>query len=346
MDFSYMTNSTVTPSPKTKAPPALKSLMSALGPLGGLVFVFLLFVVLVHRHQIDNPGTLPFANRDNIELILLQTAVVGTAALGMSLIIISGGIDLSIGSSIALGTVVIAYLLEHHASPVLAALGGIATCAACGLVISGLVTGLKLTPFIVTLGMLTALRGMAIGLAHGQSLDAPSSWMNSLLTVLPDDKKWMLFPPGVWLMVLLAVAVSALLRYTRFGRHIFAIGSSEQTARLCGVAIAPTKILIYTLAGALVGVAGVLQFGYLTIGDSTTATGYELSAIAAVVIGGASLSGGQGSIFGTLIGAMIMTTIAVGCTKLDYANWVQQIVTGGIIVFAVALDQWRHRKSV
>jgi ribose/xylose/arabinose/galactoside ABC-type transport system permease subunit len=176
-------------------------------------------------------------------------------------------------------------------------------------------------------------------------VQAPSTWLNDLLNTLTPGQRWMIFPPGVWIMILFGILVSAALRYTRAGRHIFALGSNEQTARLCGVPVHRTKLLIYSLASAFAGLAGVLQFSYLTVGDPTTANGYELSAIAAVVIGGASLLGGEGSIFGTLIGAMIMTAISNGCTKLDLANWVQEIVTGAIIVFAVALDRFRHRKS-
>ena len=307
-----------------------------LGTALGLIIVFVLFAVLRPRE---------FPTFDNISLILLQTAVVGTAALGMTLIIVSGGIDLSVGSSIALCTVVIALLLSQKVPPLLAALGGVLAGAGCGLFISTLITRLKLSPFIVTLGTWGAVRGLATGLAHETTVQAPTTWLNGLLTTLPPEKRWMLFPPGVWLVLVLGVLVSGMLRYTRFGRHVFAIGSNEQTARLCGIPIIPTKLLIYTIAGAFAGLAGVLQFSYLTVGDPTTASGYELDIIAAVVIGGASLSGGQGSILGSLLGATIMTTIANGCTKMDLANWVQQIVTGGIIIFAVALDHIRHRQN-
>jgi len=134
-----------------------------------------------------------------------------------------------------------------------------------------------------------------------------------------------------------------MLRYTRFGRHIFAIGSNESTARLCGVPVKRTKVLIYVVGLAFAGIAGVLQFSYLSVGDPTTAAGLELAVIAAVVIGGASLSGGEGSILGSLVGALIMTVVANGCTKMDLANWVQEIVTGGIIIVAVVLDRLRHR---
>ncbi len=275
--------------------------------------------------------------------MLLQTAVVGTAALGMTLIIISGGIDLSIGSNIALCTVAVALLLSLGVPPLLAALGGIGVGALCGALIGLLITRLGLTPFIVTLGMWGALRGAAKGLAHESIVSAPTTWLNGLLTSLRPTNRWMLLPPGVWLMLALTVLVAALLRYTRFGRHVFAIGSNEQTARLCGVPVQRTKLLIYTVGLAFAGIAGVLQFSYLTVGDPTTAAGLELAVIAAVVIGGASLNGGEGSVFGSVIGALVMTVVANGCTKMNLANWVQEIVTGGIIIAAVALDRWRHR---
>ena len=155
----------------------------------------------------------------------------------------------------------------------------------------------------------------------------------------------MIFPPGVWLFLLLALVVAAVLRYTRFGRHVFAIGSNELTARLCGVPVERTKLLIYLVAGALFGIAAVLRFSYTGAGDPVGMMGGELDVIAAVVIGGASLSGGQGSVLGTLVGALIMTMVANGCTKLGLPNWVQEIATGGIIIFAVALDRLRHRQA-
>lgn len=316
--------------------PDVRELLNKIGPLLGLIFVVGLFSAL-------RPST--FATLDNAQLILLQTAVVAIAALGMTLIIVSGGIDLSVGSNIALCTVSIALLLAKGVPPLVAVLGGIATGGFCGLLIGLLVTRLGLSPFIATLGMWGAVRGIAKGLANEQTVQAPETWLNSLLNTLPDNQKWMLFPAGVWMALVLAVLVAAMLRYTRFGRHIFAVGSNEQTARLCGVNVDLTKLAIYVLAGCFAGLAGLLQFSYLTLGDPTTATGLELDVIAAVVIGGASLSGGQGSIFGTLIGALIMTCVANGCTKMELANWVQEIVTGGIIVAAVTLDKFRHRSA-
>jgi ribose/xylose/arabinose/galactoside ABC-type transport system permease subunit len=275
--------------------------------------------------------------------MLLQTAVVGTAALGMTMIIISGGIDLSIGSNVALCTVVIALMLSSGVPPLFAAIGGILCGSLCGLMIGLLITRLSLTPFIVTLGMWGALRGLAKGLSGETMVSAPSTWLNGLLQSLGPGSKWMIFPPGVWLLIVLTILVGAMLRYTRFGRHIYAIGSNEQTARLCGISVRQTKLLIYVFGLAFAGMAGVLQFSYLTVGDPTTANGLELAVIAAVVIGGASLNGGEGGVLGTIIGALIMTIVANGCTKLNLANWVQEIVTGVIIIVAVTLDRLRHR---
>jgi ribose transport system permease protein len=140
-------------------------------------------------------------------------------------------------------------------------------------------------------------------------------------------------------------AGGGLLRYTRLGRHIFAVGSNEQTARLCGVATDRVKVIVYAINGMLIGLAGLLQFSRLTVGDPTVAMGLELDVIAAVVIGGGSLSGGEGSILGSIVGALIMTTIRSGCSQMGLPNWVQEIVTGLIIVLAVAIDRFRHRKA-
>lgn len=315
-------------------------LLTQLGPLIGLAVAWLLFAGLT--------GT-DFVKWDNQRLMLLQTAVVGIAAVGATFIIISGGIDLSVGSSIALGTVVVAKLLEAGLPPLAAAAGGVAGAMLCGSLIGLMVTGggflrgLELSPFIVTLGMWGALRGLAKGLADNQPVyPAGGTWIHSLMS--SSGSVWML-PKGVWLLFVVALICSLLLGQTRFGRHVYAIGSSAKTAALCGVPVARTKLLIYVLGVGCAGLAALLQFAYLSMGDPTTADGYELKVIAAVVIGGASLSGGEGSIRGTLIGAFIMTIVNNGCTKLGLDNWIQDIVTGGIIVGAVALDRLRHRRS-
>ena len=304
--------------------------LAVVGPLGGLLAVATLFAALRF-------GT--FATRDNFAIVLQQTAVIGVAALGATLVIVAGGIDLSVGSVIALATVVVALLLQRGLPPSVAALGGVAAAGLCGAVSGLLITRLRLLPFVVTLGMMGALRGAAKGLAHEQPVYPDETWLNRLMQLGTRGG----LPPGVWLMLALAVVVALALRYTRFGRHVLAVGSSELTARLCGVPVQRVALLVYVLGGAFAGVAGLLQFAYLTGGDPTTASGLELNVIAAVVIGGASLSGGQGTVLGTLVGALIMSVVANGCTKLGLSNWVQEIVTGGIIIAAVLLDHLRRR---
>ncbi len=307
------------------------------GPLIGLVAIFGLFTALAP------PG---FASLDNMETILRQTAIVAVAAMGMTLVIVLGGIDLSVGSIVALGTVVVAWMLQYrHAAPGTAALLGIGAGGLCGLVTGLLITRLRVVPFIITLGMMLVVRGIAKGMAGEQKIDAPMTWLNTLLARLQSEQSWMLAPAGVWAMVVLALLTAMLLKYTRFGRHVFAVGSNENTARLCGVAVDRVKLAVYTLAGLTFGLSGLLQFSRLTVGDPTVAVGLELDVIAAVVIGGGSLSGGEGSVFGSLVGALIMSVIRSGCSQMGLPNWAQEIVTGGIIVIAVALDRLRHRSG-
>jgi len=308
-----------------------------LGPLIGLILVIAIFSLL-------RPTT--FLNWNNFEIMLLQSAVVGMAALGMTLVIISGGIDLSVGSTISLCTVVVALLLQSGSPPLLAAVGGILAGSVCGLLTGSLVTRLRVTPFIVTLGMLGVIRGLSKGLASQQMVAAPPSWLNNLLTSLGPEDRWILVPLGVWLTIAAAILTSLFLSHTKPGRHIFAIGSNELTARLCGVRVDRIRMMVFVLGATFAGLAGILQFSYLTMGDPTTAFGMELDVIAAVVIGGGSLAGGEGAILGSLIGAFIMTVVGNGCTKLGLDNWIQEIVTGSIIVLAVALDQWRQRKKL
>lgn len=317
-----------------------RSWINAVSPVLALFAVFGLFALIA-------PSS--FATTRNLEMIARQTTIVGVAALGMTMVIISGGIDLSVGSIVALSTVVIAWLLRYTGvNPLLAALGGVAASALFGLISGLLITRLRVVPFIVTLGMMLVVRGAAKGIGQEQKIDVDPlrlAWLDELLATVPKERSWMLLPPGVWMMIFLAIAMAALLRYTRLGRHTFAIGSNEQTARLCGVAVERVKVLVFTLCGAFAGLAGLMQFSRLTVGDPTVAVGLELNVIAAVVIGGGSLSGGEGSILGTLVGALIMTVIASGCTQRGYPNWVQEIITGGIIVIAVALDRLRHRRT-
>lgn len=305
-----------------------------LGPVAGLAAVFALFAII---------GPASFRDWGNIETILRQTAIVGSAALGMTIVIIAGGIDLSVGSIVALCTVIVALTLTSGHGALAAAAAGVAGGLACGFANGQLITRLRVVPFIVTLGTLLLARGLAKGLAREQTVSAPATFLNSLLAPVPESRAWMIVPAGVWITVLLALVVAAILRLTRPGRYFFALGSNEQAARLSGVPVNAVKVAVYTLSGAFAGVAGLLQFSRLTVGDPTVASGLELDVIAAVVIGGGSLSGGEGSVLGSIVGALIMSVIRNGCAQMFLPNWVQEIVTGAIIVLAVALDRLRHR---
>ena len=315
----------------------LRALITRMGPFLGLIGIFLFFLIAVWMKT----GRNSFATAGNLQTIALQSAIVGMAALGMTLIIRGGGIDLSIGSMVALTSVVAACLMKFQGWPAFpAACGAVLAGGLCGLLNGVLITRLRVVPFIVTLGTLLLLRGAAKGLADEQTVIPAPSALDSLLDVSS------ILPSGVWLLAILAAGVSLLLRYTRFGRHLTAVGSNEAAARLCGVPVTQTKLLVYLIGGLFAGLAGLLQFSRLAMGDPTAAPGLELDVIAAVVIGGGSLSGGEGSVLGSLIGALFMMTIRYGCSQMGWPNWVTEIVAGVIIVAAVALDRLRHRRGL
>lgn len=283
-----------------------------------------------------------FTSSYNLKTVAVQTVIVGLGAIGMTFVIVSGGIDLSVGSVIALASVVTAVLLREGAPAAWAVMGGAGTGAVAGLVNGLLITRLKIVPFIVTLGTMGMARGMAKYLADEQKIDAPAAGLSELMAKSPHPD-WLMVAPGVWLMLLLAVVMGFVLRRTVFGTHTFAIGSNEATARLCGIRVDRVKTYIYILCGLFAGVAGTLQFARLTVGDPTTALGKELDIIAAVVIGGGSLAGGSGGIMGSMIGAFLMSFLSNGCTLAGVPNYVQEILVGAIIIAAVAIDSFRQR---
>lgn len=312
-------------------------LVNKIGLLLALLIIFGLFSAFAPES---------FSTMRNVETIARQTVIVAIASIGMTFVIISGGIDLSVGSIVAFSSVALAFLLQKaNFPPIAAILGAILISTLFGLLSGFLITTLRVVPFIVTLGMMLICRGSAKGVAAEQKIDAPYTWINEMLASLPKSQSWMLVPSGVWLLIIIAVIFSLILKYTKFGRHTIAIGSNELTAVLCGVSVKKVKIAIYAMSAFFGGLAGVMQFSRLTVGDPTVAIGLELDVIAAVVIGGGSLSGGEGSILGSIIGALIMTVIKSGCTQIGLPNWVQEILTGAIIITAVAVDRLRHRNS-
>ncbi len=316
-----------------KDPQQWLSWLNKFGPLLALAVVYGFFVFL------NSKITTLMA----VETMVQQTVIVGISAIGMTLVIISGGIDLSAGSVIAMASVVVAWSMESLGlNPLFAAFTGIIAGLFWGSVNGLIITRFKLVPFIVTLGTLLVVRGFAKGLAGGMPINVEYTWLSELLAALPPDRKWQIIPPGGWMMIALALLISALIRYTRIGRHIVAVGSNESTARLCGVKVEKVKLFVYSMAGAFSGLAGLMMMSYQEQGDPTGAVGLELDVIAAVVIGGGSLSGGEGSVIGSLVGAMIMTVIRTGCQLNGWPTWVTQVVTGAVIVTAVAIDRLRH----
>jgi len=338
-------------------PPALNkrfgraaNVLQAFGRAAALLAVFLGFGLVVPDGAFFSAG--------NVENILMQSAVFAMAGLGMTMVIITGGIDLAAGSTIALSMVLTAmtlragggdggYLATHPALWVaLSVAAGTLGGAAVGLAQGVLITGLRLAPFIVTLGGLQAVRGLAKGIADNQEISPPPNWLyqNLMFPVQGRAFNWQIAPAGVWLTLAAALLAAALLRYTRFGRWVYAVGSNEATARLCGVPVTRTKIAVYLIAGLFAGLAGVLELSKLNLGQPTGAVMYELYVIAACVIGGASLMGGVGTISGTVVGALIIGTLNAGAQQAGWPKWVQEVAIGAIIILAVALDQLRARR--
>lgn len=310
--------------------------LNRLGPVLGLVLVVGIFSILM-----DNPAR--FLSPNNLRIVLSQTVIVAVGAIGMTMIIISGGIDLAVGSTIALTGVITALAINAGVPPSLALLMGIFAGGVVGVVNGLAITRLKVVPFIATLGMLGVGRGTAKWLANQQTVNMPDNWLNELLVMFPNPP-WLLVAPGVWIAIFLAICAAVILRNTVFGRRVFALGSNEAAARACGISTDRLKIWIYGLAGLLFGLAGVLQMSRLRQGDPTVAAGSELDIIAAVVIGGGSLSGGEGSILGSMIGALIMAFLRNGCQQVGWPNYIQEIIIGAIIVIAVAVDRWRSNR--
>jgi ribose/xylose/arabinose/galactoside ABC-type transport system permease subunit len=322
---------------------AASILGSALGPFLGLLLVLALFTV---ADTIQNEKA-NFASLSTGQKILRDASQVGIAALGMTLIIIAGGIDLSAGTAIALSATVTAWFFRADYSATSAITAGLLTGCGAGMVNGSLISLLRVVPFIITLGTMTIFLGLGMILSDDTPIRAfgkAPEWIINLQDPYPVPE-FLMVSSGVWLMIALAILVGVLLKYTVFGRHVFALGSNESTARLCGINVPLVRIAVYTVAGLFVGVAGLFQFAILSgEGDPKAGTGKELEIIAAVVIGGGSLNGGRGSVLGTISGACIMATILHGCVTLDIPTSYQKVIVGVIIVVAVTIDQIRQRR--
>jgi len=342
-------------------------LLNKLGPFFGLVMVVALFAGLLALKDISDQkqkdgssgggswakavracpfdGLKAFSGVTNFKTVLSQTVIVAIGALGMTMIIISGGIDLSVGSLVALTSVLGATLsVKGWPAPLVIGLtilaGGLV-----GMINGSMIAGLRMMPFIVTLGMMGVCRGLAKWIAGNQTVNSPEGFAVNNLMKMEDLDHFFPLPAGVWIALALGAVMIVVMRQTVFGRYIFAIGSNEATARLCGIRVSLQKVFIYSLAGLFFGCAGLMQLTRLTQGDPSGAVGLELDIIAAVVIGGASLSGGTGSILGSMIGALIIQALRNGSSLMNWPTFTQEIIIGMVIILAVALDRWRQGRA-
>lgn len=284
-----------------------------------------------------------FLTRDNLLNIASQIAVIAILAIGMTLVIIAGGIDLSVGSLLALSAVVTTLILRDafggekatSMQMMLASLGGIGLCAASGWLAGDIITRLRMPPFIVTLAMMLVGSGLAYRLADNQSVyQVPESFI-----WLGRGADLMNVPNAVVLMLLLYAAAHGMMTQTAFGRHLYAVGGNAEAALVSGVSVKRVTVMAYALCGLLAGLGGVVMASQLKSGSGTFGAKYELYAIAAAVVGGTSLSGGRGTMPGTLIGAFIIAVIQNGMNLTNVESNTQNIVLGLVILAAVAMER-------
>lgn len=310
------------------------------------VLAFASLVILLIGFSIASPN---FMQTSNMIAILQATSVNGVLAIAATLVIITGGIDLSVGTLMTFTSVMTGVVLTNLGLPLpLGVLAGIGTGAFCGFISGTLVAKMKIPPFIATLGLMLILKGLSLVISGARPIyfnDTPGFDLISRGSLIGEVFPALPIPNGVLILFLVAGGSAYILSRTVLGRYCFALGSNEEAVRLSGVNTDNWKIAIYSLSGAIVGVAGLIIASRLNSAQPALGLGYELEAIAAVVIGGTSLSGGRGTIVGTLIGALIMAVLLNGLRILSVAQEWQTVVTGAIIILAVYADTVRRKKA-
>jgi ribose transport system permease protein len=300
---------------------------------GGLIVLLVLFGAMTLFSD-------EFLTADNMANLARQVAIFGIIAVGQLLVILTAGIDLSVGSVLGLTGCVTAELLVHGWPVPLAIVGGILIGVALGLFNGSLVAYAKLPPFIVTLGMLGIARGVVLVLTDASTVQPlPSSFANIA------NGDFLGLPNLLWMFLVVVVITAFVLRRTVFGRYVYAVGSNPESARLSGVPVTAVLVAVYAISGLLAAVGGVLFTSRLNAGIPTAGTGYELNAIAACVIGGASLFGAKGGAFGAAAGALIVATLNNGGNLLAINAFYLQIIIGALILAAVFFDQWQGRRA-
>ena len=327
------------PGKATTQVPLVRRAFDRLGMLPVLVVMYVLFYALTVYFSED--GTSNFVSMANNMNIVRQVAINLVLASGMTFVILTAGIDLSVGSMLAVAAVLGMKMSLPEAVPALALPTFLIVGLLCGTLNGAMVAYFNINPFVVTLGTMTALRGAAYLFADGTTVlnnKIPSfEWLgNSDFLGLP----WL-----VWVASVVVLISWFILRKTILGLHIYAVGGNPQAARLTGIKVAKVLLFVYAIAGLFCGVAGAMSSSRLYGANGNWGTGYELDAIAAVVLGGTSLMGGVGSIWGTVVGALIIGVMNNGLTILGLSSFWQYVAKGAVIVLAVLLDKWRQKQS-
>lgn len=306
---------------------------------------FLPFVVVIVLFVAFSITATNFFTLRSILSLALQTSTVTLMGIGVTFAIITGGIDLSIGSVVAL-TGTVAVMVAIAGVPIwLSMIVGLGVGGLCGLLNGLMVTRLKLPPFIATLGMMMVARGVALTITNAAAYPAPAGFGDlGNSTILGTGAQFPGIPVPVIIMIVVALFFHFILSRTRTGRYTYAVGSNEEAARLSGIKISQVKIIAYIICGLLAGLVGIILASRMVTSQPNSASGYELNAIAAAVIGGTSLMGGVGTVGGTVLGSFIIGILTVGLTMAGANYYVQQIVIGLVVIGAVTFDQFRGRK--
>ena len=309
--------------------------------------IILILVGMAALLSVMTQGT--FLQAQNLINVVRQMSVIAMLAIGLTVVIISTGIDLSVGSIVALSAVVATSLAQAPGAtnqmypglnlPVFVAIaGGLLVGAAAGFVNGSLIAAFRIPPFIATLGMMTAARGLALIYSDGRPISKLTPEFNFL-----GQGAIFGIPVPIFLLAVVVVGAHLMLNNTRFGRHVYALGGNEQAARVSGINLRRVKIGIYTFSGLLAGLGGMVLAGRIGSGNPQLGTGAELDAITAAVIGGTSFSGGIGTIWGTIVGALIIGVLNNGLDLLNVSPFTQQVVKGVIIVIAIIIDERKNR---